>query len=156
MIGLVDGGRSIGRVDYAGAAVENFAPRNSFGQLTDHTTIDGIHASYISQVGKLSNGWWMDPAVSNGIMLMGSGSVLQNSNIGYAAGDDLWVTPDKLRPIKPVQYAVGSNVDVLWKKKWYPATILKVEDGIHLIHYTDYDSSWDEWVASKRIRKARS
>ena len=76
--------------------------------------------------------------------------------IGYAASDDLWVTPDKLRPIKPVQYAVGSNVDVLWKKKWYPATILKVEDGIHLIHYTDYDSSWDEWVASKRIRKARS
>src|ERR1051325_2654960 len=76
--------------------------------------------------------------------------------IGYAAGDDLWVAPDKLRPIKPVQYAVGSEVEVFWKKKWYPATVLKGEDGIHLIHYTDYDSSWDEWVASKRIRRSKS
>ncbi|HKS31704.1 MAG TPA: agenet domain-containing protein [Chthoniobacterales bacterium] len=76
--------------------------------------------------------------------------------IGYSGGDDLWVAPEKLRPVKPLQYAPGSKVDVLWKKKWYPATVLKVEDGIHLIHYTDYDSSWDEWVASKRIRKARS
>ena len=76
--------------------------------------------------------------------------------IGYSAGDDLWVTSEKLRPIKPVQYAIGSEVEVLWKKKWYPATILKVEDGIHLIHYTDYDSNWDEWVASKRIRRAKS
>lgn len=89
--------------------------------------------------------------------------VLQEKNeklkvhyIGYSAGDDLWVTPDKLRPIKPLQYAVGSKVDVQWKKKWYPATVLKVEDGIHLIHYTDYDSSWDEWVTSKRIRRAKS
>jgi Caspase domain/RNA binding activity-knot of a chromodomain len=76
--------------------------------------------------------------------------------IGYNENDDLWVTADKLRAIKPVQYAVGSAVDVLWKKKWYPAKVLKVKDGIHLIHYTDYDSSWDEWVSSKRIRRARS
>lgn len=76
--------------------------------------------------------------------------------IGYDAGDDLWVTPDKLRPIKPVQYAIGKEVEVLWKKTWYPATVLKVEDGIHLIHYTDYDSNWDEWVASKRIRTVKN
>jgi Caspase domain/Agenet domain len=84
------------------------------------------------------------------------GGQLKVHYIGYGVADDLWVTPDKLRPIKPVQYAVGKEVEVLWKKKWYPATVLKVEDGIHLIHYTDYDSSWDEWVASKRIRKAKS
>jgi hypothetical protein len=47
-------------------------------------------------------------------------------------------------------------VEVLWKKKWYPATVLKVKEGIHLIHYADYESSWDEWVASKRIRRAKS
>ncbi len=96
------------------------------------------------------NDWWPVRVTEE------KGGKLKVHYIGYSAGDDLWVTPDKLRPIKPVQYAVGSEVEVQWKKKWYPATILKVEDGIHLIHYTDYDSSWDEWVASKRIRRAKS
>ena len=84
------------------------------------------------------------------------GGQLKVHYIGYGVADDLWVAPDKLRPIKPVQYAVGKEVEVLWKKKWYPARVLKVEDGIHLIHYTDYDASWDEWVASKRIRSQHS
>ena len=84
------------------------------------------------------------------------GEKLKVHYIGYGVADDLWVTPDKLRPIKPVQYAIGKEVEVLWKKKWYPAKVLKVEDGIHLIHYTDYDSTWDEWVSSKRIRAPRS
>jgi Caspase domain/Agenet domain len=84
------------------------------------------------------------------------GGQLRVHYIGYGVADDLWVAPDKLRPINPVQYAIGKEVEVLWKKKWYPATVLKVEDGIHLIHYTDYDSSWDEWVSSKRIRRAKS
>lgn len=84
-----------------------------------------------------------------------NGGKLKVHYIGYGVADDLWVTPGKLRPIKPMQYAVGKEIEVLWKKKWYPATVLKVQDGIHLIHYTDYDSSWDEWVSSKRIRTVK-
>jgi hypothetical protein len=94
--------------------------------------------------------WWPVRVIEE------KGGKLKVHYIGYDAGNDLWVTPDKLRPIKPVQYAIGKEIEVLWKKKWYPATVLKVEDGIHLIHYTDYDASWDEWVASKRIRAPRS
>jgi len=48
------------------------------------------------------------------------------------------------------------KVEVRWKKKWYPATILQVKDGIHLIHYTDYKAKWDEWVPSKRVRNPKS
>jgi hypothetical protein len=76
--------------------------------------------------------------------------------IGYEDDEDVWVAPADLRPIKPVQYAIGKQVEVSWKKKWYPATILKVKDGIHLIHYTDYEAKWDEWVPSKRIRDSKS
>jgi Caspase domain/RNA binding activity-knot of a chromodomain len=76
--------------------------------------------------------------------------------IGYEDNEDVWVALDDLRPIKPVQYAIGKQVEVSWKKKWYPATILKVKDGIHLIHYTDYEAKWDEWVPSKRIRDPKS
>ena len=53
-------------------------------------------------------------------------------------------------------FAKGTKVDVLWKKHWYPATVLQAKDGVHLIHYTDYDSKWDEWVPSRRIREPKS
>jgi hypothetical protein len=76
--------------------------------------------------------------------------------IGYEDDEDVWVALKDLRPIKPVQYAIGTQVEVRWKKKWYPATILRVKEGIHLIHYTDYEAKWDEWVPSKRIRTPKS
>ena len=76
--------------------------------------------------------------------------------IGYEDDEDVWAALKDLRPIKPVQYAVGSEVEVRWKKKWYPATVLRVKDGIHMIHYTDYEAKWDEWVPSKRIRNPKS
>ncbi len=76
--------------------------------------------------------------------------------IGYEEDEDAWVAPEDLRPIKPTQYAAGSEVEVVWKKRWYPATVLQAKAGIHLIHYTDYEAKWDEWVPSKRIRIPRS
>jgi hypothetical protein len=76
--------------------------------------------------------------------------------IGYEDDEDVWVAPEDLKPIKPVQYSIGTAVEVRWKKKWYPATVLQVKDGIHLIHYTEYDAKWDEWVPSKRVRHPKS
>lgn len=76
--------------------------------------------------------------------------------IGYEADEDLWVAPEELKPITPVRYASGSKVEVLWKKQWYPATVLQAKDGVHLIHYTDHESKWDEWVPSRRIREPKS
>ncbi|MEY2520519.1 MAG: hypothetical protein QOF24_2278 [Verrucomicrobiota bacterium] len=76
--------------------------------------------------------------------------------IGYEEDEDVWVAPEELKPIKVAHYAAGAKVEVRWKKQWYPATILKAKDGAHLIHYSDYDSKWDEWVPSKRIRNPKS
>ena len=72
--------------------------------------------------------------------------------VGYDEDDDVVVDAARMRPITTKQYAVGSNVDVLWKKKWYAARVLKVKDGVHFITYDGYESDWDEWVSSKRIR----
>ena len=72
--------------------------------------------------------------------------------LGYGEEDDVTADPADLRPITPTQYAVGSKVDVLWKKVWYPATVLKVKEAVHYIHYDDYGDEWDEWASSKRIR----
>jgi Caspase domain/RNA binding activity-knot of a chromodomain len=72
--------------------------------------------------------------------------------IGYEDDEDVWVAPEDLEQIKAVAYAKGTKVEVLWKKSWYAATVLQAKDGVHLIHYTDYDAKWDEWVPSRRIR----
>ncbi|HKP02178.1 MAG TPA: Tudor-knot domain-containing protein [Chthoniobacterales bacterium] len=75
--------------------------------------------------------------------------------IGYEDDEDTWVAPEDLQPIKPVRYATGAKVEVLWKKRWYPATVLQAKDGVHLIHYTEYEAKWDEWVPSRRIRNPK-
>jgi hypothetical protein len=75
--------------------------------------------------------------------------------IGYEDDEDVWVAAEELEPIKPVRYASGTKVEVLWKKRWYPATVLQAKDGVHLIHYTQYEAKWDEWVPSRRMREPK-
>jgi hypothetical protein len=84
------------------------------------------------------------------------GEKLKIHFIGYEDDEDVWVAPEELEPIKPTRYATGTKVEVLWKKHWYPATVLQAKDGVHLIHYTDYESKWDEWVPSRRMREPKS
>jgi hypothetical protein len=72
---------------------------------------------------------------------------------GWEASDDEWVTSDQIRNVTPVQYQPGSKVEVRWKGDWYPATILELRGGVHYIAYDDEGEEWNEWVASKRIRK---
>jgi hypothetical protein len=49
-------------------------------------------------------------------------------------------------------YAVGDKVNVEWKGKDYPATILQVtSSGSYKIHYDGYAASWDEVVTLARI-----
>jgi hypothetical protein len=84
---------------------------------------------------------------------------LQVKCIGYDDPADWFDTTDatQLRWVKsPQLYAVGSKVEVQWQGDWYEARVLKVEGGVHFIHYVEDDSSWDEWVPSSRIRKPRS
>jgi hypothetical protein len=61
-------------------------------------------------------------------------------------------------PVVPAQAAapLGANaaVEVQWGSSWYPAEILRVDDGTSLIHYTGWSATWDEWVPAARIRLA--
>lgn len=72
---------------------------------------------------------------------------------GYDDWDDEWVTARQIRNFLSPQYAAGARVEVNWDGKWYAARVLKVDHGVHLIHYTGYDDEWDEWVSASRIRK---
>ncbi len=87
-----------------------------------------------------------------------------------AALSDADASPAKPQPVAPgrasgrspigeQQLATGPaapkvSVEVEWHGAWYAAEILRVNDGSSLIHYTGWNSSWDEWVAANRIRPA--
>jgi len=71
---------------------------------------------------------------------------------GYESNDDQWVSIDKIRTAHLLQYPIGSKVMVEWKKEWYPALVVDVKGGSHLVTYTGYGHEWDEWVATNRIK----
>jgi hypothetical protein len=50
--------------------------------------------------------------------------------------------------------SVGDPAQVLWKGKWYPASVTKVNEDQSrcFVRYTGYGSNWDEWVGADRIR----
>ncbi len=55
-----------------------------------------------------------------------------------------------------VKWAAKDDVDVEWRGRWYPATVLEQRGGSHyLVHYDGYSEEWDEVVTAERIRLRR-
>jgi hypothetical protein len=70
----------------------------------------------------------------------------------YSEKKTSWLESSRVKPLGFRTFAPGSQVQVIWNGRPYPARVLKQEDGFHWITYTGYDSSWDEWVMEDRIR----
>lgn len=73
---------------------------------------------------------------------------------GYDKDEDEWVNARNIRLPKAGKYAIGETVEVEWKNQWYPARVLRVKGGSSYISYLGYSEDWNEWVPSKRIRRA--
>lgn len=75
---------------------------------------------------------------------------------GYESRWDEWIGPARIRNHQTEQFSKGTRVEVRWTQdqKWYPATVLEGWQGLHLIRYEGYDSSWDEWVKPRDVRRA--
>ena len=74
---------------------------------------------------------------------------------GWEASDDEWVEPSQIRATSVTTYTIGETVAVKWQGDWYPAIIQGVQGNLHLIHYVDYDATWDEWVGPRRMRRGQ-
>lgn len=49
---------------------------------------------------------------------------------------------------------MGDPIDVEWRGKYYPATILSAQgSGQYMIHYDGYGDEWNEVVGEDRIRE---
>ncbi|MFO1518832.1 MAG: Tudor-knot domain-containing protein [bacterium] len=84
---------------------------------------------------------------------------------GYDNSWDEWVGPGRIRVIRAGSlppntlqvgvpaYAIGDPVMVLWKGKWYPASVVRTQSNRWYIHYDGYGNNWDEWVGPARIKR---
>lgn len=98
--------------------------------------------------------------------------------IGYGPEWDEWVTPERAKTfteadalaqtqkslvteefIAPVEIvasvAPSAPFQVEWNGQWYPAKVLREENGRFFIHYEGYGDNWDEWVPVERLRTAK-
>lgn len=74
---------------------------------------------------------------------------------GWEYSDDEWVSTSETRDASIRQYPAGAAVEVEWQGAWYPAKVMRVSKGIHLISYKGYDESWDEWVGPSRMKPVK-
>lgn len=72
--------------------------------------------------------------------------------IGWAKKYDSWLEADQLRPHTPKSMAVGTPVNIEWRKKWYPGQVVRSELGLVLVHYDGYPAVDDEWMPLNRVR----
>lgn len=63
---------------------------------------------------------------------------------------DEWVTLDRIR----LRFKVGAKVQIKWQGAWYPGKILNynADKKQYYISYDNYDSSWNEWVGTDRLK----
>ena len=77
---------------------------------------------------------------------------VETRNTVYVVGPTGWKVKPADHPFNAL-YAVGEQIKVEWQGSWWDANVLDVNGANHLIHYTGFDSSWDEWVSSERMQK---
>jgi len=71
---------------------------------------------------------------------------------GWGRKYDQWLPVASTRPYRPKTFPVGSRVQAKWQKKWFDAKVVKVELGLHLVHYEGFPDGDDEWVKIDRLR----
>jgi hypothetical protein len=96
-------------------------------------------------------------APSNGIWLKGK---VVDSKDGMYLVDwvdrpkkrDTWLSPEQLRKHTPPALEAGQNVRIEWNGGWYKGQILRVQGGLHFVHYEGFPVADDEWVPLRRLR----
>jgi len=78
---------------------------------------------------------------------------VETTNTVYLVGPTGWVIQPDHHPFR-MQHVVGEQLQVEWNGAWFDARIIDVDGERYKITYDGYDSSWDEWVTTSRMRAA--
>ncbi len=77
---------------------------------------------------------------------------VETRNTIYLVGPTGWEIKPQNHPFNNI-YSTGEQVKVEWKGSWWEGLIREISENQYLVHYVGFDSSWDEWVTSERIKK---
>mgnify|MGYP002630254304 FL=1 len=77
---------------------------------------------------------------------------VETRNTMYVVGPTGWANPPADHPFNSV-YSIGEQIKVEWNGSWWDASIINISDDKYQIHYTGFDSSWDEFVTTERMHK---
>ena len=77
---------------------------------------------------------------------------VETNNTIYVVGPTGWENRPTDHPFNKPDYSTGQQVKVEWKGSWWDALIRDIQGDNYLIHYVGFDSSWDEWVDTSRIK----
>lgn len=75
--------------------------------------------------------------------------------VGWGPEWDCWVNAQEMRPYNPPIIAEGSEVQIEFEGEWYKGKVIKVQHGLHRVHYEGFTDNDDEWVPRKRLKKAK-
>ena len=77
---------------------------------------------------------------------------VETNNTIYIVGPTGWKHSPSDHPFEQSSFLAGQQVKVEWKESWWDGLIREVNSDQYLIHYVGFDSSWDEWVDSTRLK----
>jgi hypothetical protein len=120
--------------------------------IRDAEIVDGCLKGYAYAHPKLGEG----PVKTSSIMGIQyderATARVETRNTMYVVGPTGWTTPPADHPFNS-SYSVGEQIKVEWEESWWDASIINIADDKYLIHYTGFDSSWDELVTTERMHK---
>ena len=77
---------------------------------------------------------------------------VETNNTIYVVGPTGCENRPNDHPFNKSSYATGQQIKVEWKGSWWDGLIREIRADKYLIHYIGFDSSWDEWVDSSRVK----
>jgi len=72
--------------------------------------------------------------------------------IDYPEYPEEWIESTRTRSWILESVVPGTRVDAKWRRRWYPAEVLTVRSGMHLVRYDGHGSHWDEWLPASLLR----
>lgn len=132
-------------------AEEQLAQFAFTGKLNGQFIVAEIKGDFAPRLGErieaFDQGGWFKAIITEA-----KGNQFKVHFYGYEYDEDAWVTAKEIRQFTPTSYKVGTKVEAEWFKDWYPAKILEVRGGAHLVSYEGFGSESDEWIPSSRVR----
>ena len=120
--------------------------------IRDAEIKDGILHGYAYAHPKLGEGPLKTSRIENITYDERATARVETMNTMYVIGPTGWKERPNDHPFNSI-YSIGEKILVEWNGHWYDAIINDSNNEQYLIHYIGFDSSWDEYVYTDRMRK---